>query len=330
MKGAADVVDDPAPDPGAAPSALEARRPDIPVTLSDLASLKGEAIEVIEARVLVLETLRRAAIRATSPEDWILFKSPEEQGGQIIGYLQDCGADRVRDLYGIEVFGIGKPEKIVGNDPAVFHYVITGSGRCKLTRQVLEEVEGGRSSTDDFCKGKTGAELELLVRKAARANLDGNITRELAGMKSVPASDLEDAWIGTKKLVGNCRRGRGFGTRDARLGGVVAADAGIDPPPCPVCKKPMAFRTGQRGNFYSCPDYKAHGKDARTVDADAWIREQRAKAPGAPPVGSLTPAQAAGFTGASPAPAGKVDRELGADEIPGFGGGGRREPGQEG
>jgi hypothetical protein len=122
------------------PTALALRHPGIPVTLSELAALKGEAIEVIEARVQVLETLRRAAIRATSPEDWLLFKSPDEQGGQITGFLQDCGADRVRDLYGIEVFDVSKPEKIVGNDPAVFTYIVNGSGRCKLTRQVLEQV----------------------------------------------------------------------------------------------------------------------------------------------------------------------------------------------
>jgi hypothetical protein len=146
--------------------ALALRKPATPVTLSELAALKGEAVEIIEARVLVLETLRKASIRATSPEDWLLFKSPDEQGGQIVGYLQDCGCDRVRDLYGIEIFEVSKPEKVVGNEPGVFHYLITGSGRCKLTRQVVEAMEGGRSSTDDVCRGKSGAELELLVRKA--------------------------------------------------------------------------------------------------------------------------------------------------------------------
>ena len=70
--------------------ALTLRRPDIPVTLSELAALKGEALEVVNARVQVLETLRKAAIRMTSPEDWLLFKSPDDQGGQIVGYLQDA------------------------------------------------------------------------------------------------------------------------------------------------------------------------------------------------------------------------------------------------
>lgn len=297
---------------------IELRRPDIPITLSELASQKSGADEIIQARVQILETLRRAAIRMTSPEDWLLFKSPEEQGGQTVAYLQDCGADRVRDLYGVEIYNLTKPELVETNDPAVFHYIITGSGRCKLTRQILEDVEGGRSSTDDFCKGKTGLELKLAVRKAARANLDGGITRELTGLKSVPVAELEAAWEGTNKKIENCRRGRGFGTRDARMGGVTAADAGIEPPKCPVCGKAMAFRKGQRGNFYSCPDYKDHGKDARTVDADEWIAKQRAAKPSTKESAPAATAPPSGRV--SPPPADEVFGRTGA----------AREPGQEG
>jgi len=310
---AAEVLDDLPQD------AIALRRPDIPVTLSELAALKGEAVEIIEARVQVLETLRKASIRATSPEDWLLFKAPEEQGGQVVGYLQDCGADRVRDLYGIEIFDVSKPEKIVGNDPGVFHYLIRASGRCKLTRQVVEEMEGGRSSTDDFCKGKTGAELELLVRKAARANLDGNITRELAGMKSVPLNDLTDAWTGTKKLVDHCRRGRGFGTRDERVGGRSEKAPDVDPPICPHCKTTGVYRPakGNRAAFYGCPNYTKHESQKFYVDAARWIADQRAKRADTPPKADAPPTVAT-----------KVERTLDADEI--FGGRREREPGQEG
>jgi hypothetical protein len=92
---------------------LALRRPDTPVTLSELAALKGEALEVIEARVQIIATLRRASIRATSPEDWVLFKAPDDQGGQIVGYLQDAGCDRIRDLWGVEIFNVSQPEKII-------------------------------------------------------------------------------------------------------------------------------------------------------------------------------------------------------------------------
>ncbi len=269
--------------------AIALRHPGAPVTLNELAALKGEAIEVIAARVEVLKTLRVASIQSTGPEDWLLFKAPDEQGGQIVGYLQDCGCDRVRDLWGINVYGISHPEKVVGNDPAIFHYLISGSGRCNLTRQVVEEMEGGRSSTDDFCRGKTGVELELLVRKAARANLDGNITRELAGMKSVPVAQLAEAWAGSKKSIDQCRRGRGFGTRDERVGARSDKAPDVDPPVCPHCKAAGQYRPakGDRTAFYGCPNYTKHADKKWTVDAAKWIAEQGAKV--AAPAPAATP-----------------------------------------
>jgi hypothetical protein len=312
-----DVIDHEPIDRDPEATALALRRPDIPVHLSDLAALRGEGVEIIEARAQILETLRRSAIRATSPEDWILFKSPDDQGGQVIGYLQDAGADRVRDLWGIEVYGITKPEKVTGNDPAVFHYLVTGSGRCKLTRQVVEDMEGGRSSTDDFCRGKSGAELELLVRKAARANLDGNITRELAGMKSVPLTEIEAAWVGTPKKIEHCRKGRGFGTRDERVGGRNAALPDVDPPICPHCQSKGVYRkaNGDRPAFYGCPNYGKHPNDKFIVNAAEWEQKQRAKAAPAAP--------AAAAPATNGAPAGRTTPPA-ASEI--FG----REPGQEG
>lgn len=293
--------------------ALALRRPDIPTTLSELAAQKGAALEIIDARVTIVGTLRTAAIRMTSPPDWLLFKSPDEQGGQIVGYLQDCGADRVRDLWGIEVFGVSTPEKVSGMDPAVFHYVIRGSGRCKLTNQVLEEVEGGRSSTDDFCRDKKGLDLELAVRKAARANLDGNITRELAGMKSVPVEDLMRAWEGTPKKVEDCRRGRGFGTRDERVGGRSEKAPDVDPPMCTFCKppRPGVYRPAKdnRKAFYGCPNYKDHPQQKFIIDASEWVAKQQQASAAA----AVAPAQASG-----PITAGEVF------------GNGKREPGQEG
>jgi hypothetical protein len=304
-------------------AALELRRPDIPVTLSELAALKGEAVEIIEARVQVLATLRKASIRATSPEDWLLFKAPDEQGGQIVGYLQDCGCDRVRDLYGIEIFNVTRPEKVVGNDPGNFHYLISASGRCKLTRQVVEEMEGGRSSTDDFCRGKSGAELELLVRKAARANVDGNITRELAGMKSVPIADLKEAWAGTDKIVERCRLGRGFGTRDERVGGASSKAPDVEPPVCPHCNSKGVYRPAKdnRAAFYGCPNYNKHPQQKFIVNAAEWIAKQPAK-----PAAAAPPPPAARDDFGTPI---REGGPLTADEV--FGKkNGEREPGQDG
>jgi hypothetical protein len=303
--------------PDAPTTALVARAPSTPVTLSDLAAMKGEAIEVVEARVQVITTLRRASIRATHPPDWLLFKAPDEQGGQIVGYLQDAGCDRVRDLWGIEVYGVSVPEKLVGADAGVFHYLVRGNGRCRLTKQSIEAIEGGRASTDDFVRGVTGLQLELLVRKAARANLDGNITRELAGMNSVPVEELGAAWVGTPKRVEDCRRGRGFGTAGERLGARNEKAPDVDPPTCPHCGTKGKYREGKngRGAFFGCPQYQSHADKKWIVDAAEWVAKQSKAAPvstsSAPAPATATPASGPPLT------AGDVF-------------GNKREPGQEG
>jgi len=281
-----DVDDDPivADSPHADTSTL--RRPDVPVTLGELAALKGDAVDIITARVQILDTLRYASIRATHPEDWVLFRARVEDGGQIVAYLEDAGCDRVRGLWGIRIYNIGAPEKIVGVDPGDFMYEITGDGECTLTHEIVEHMEGGRSSKDDFCKGKTGAALDMAVRKAARANLDGGITRELAGMKSVPLQELERAWAGTPKTTDRCRKGRGFGTQNERVGGFGDKGPAIDPPVCAVCGAPGVYRPGKDGRppFYGCPKYQNHPNQKWTVKVDDWVQQHATKsAPKTPP-----------------------------------------------
>ena len=301
------------------------RSPQTPATLSDLAALGGGADKVIEARVRTIETLRRASIRATSPEDWVLYKAPDDLGGQIVGYLQDCGTDRVRDLWGIEIYDVSKPQKLTAEDGETFHYLITGSGHCKLTRQVVVDMEGGRNSSDDFCRDKTGLEKELAVRKAARANLDGGITRELAGMKSVPIDELKAAWVGTSKVVERCRLGRGFGSRDVRMGARDEKVPAIEPPVCPHCNTKGVYRAakGNRGAFYGCPNYGKHPQQKWIVDVAEWTAKHSQPAAAAPPAAAGVPAGGSPVAGA--AVNGKPAAPLTANDIA-F----HREPGQEG
>jgi len=269
---------------GSPSTTLALRHPGVPTTINDLAALKGEAVAIIEAREQVLATLRKAAIRATSPEDWLLFKSPD---GRVTAYLQDCGADRVRDLYGIEIFGVERPEKVNGSTPDEFHYLLRGSGRCKITGQVLLDVEGGRSSKDDFCRGKTGTDLELAVRKAARANLDGNLTRELAGLKSLPVDVIAEVWTGTNKRVEHCRQGRGFGTKAQRAGADVreAGQPQVDAPFCDICGSKAQFvkagvtKEGREYEaFWTCPRRDNHKEQQWTVKAAKWEEDLKARA----------------------------------------------------
>jgi hypothetical protein len=212
-----------------------------------------------------------------------------------------------------------------------FLYIQRGSGRCKLTGQIVEDMEGGRSSTEDFVQGSTGAARELLVRKATRANLDGNIVRELTGTKSVPLEELKAAWAGTSKSVDRCRLGRGFGTRDERLGARSEKAPDLEPPTCPHCGARGVYRPsrGNRGAFYGCPNFNKHPQQRWIVDAAEWQQQSSRKPAAAPapePAGKGVAKPSPGVNGpAKPAATPMTDKD-----IPFGGGGGGRTPGEEG
>ena len=251
------------------------RRPDIPVTVDQLAARQAEGIAIIEARARILETARVMAIRMTSGPDWVLYRAPD---GQVTGYLQDAGAQRVRGIFGISVYNLGPMERVNGSEPGEFFYLIRADGRANLTGEIVEAVEGARSSLDDNVKDKKGVELERAVRKNARANLNGSITRELAGLKSVPAEEITRAWAGTAKTLDTAHLGRGFGSREERLGASSEKVPDVPPPICPFHKTPGVYRPakGNRGAFYGCPKYGEHPKDAKAwiVDAAKWVAQQ--------------------------------------------------------
>jgi hypothetical protein len=258
-------------------TALDIRHPAAPATLEQIAALGDGANEIVRARIRVLQTLRRASIQATNPEDWLLFHAVDKRTGQerTIAFLQDCGCDRVASLWGIEVFGIEKPERIMANDGTPnFMYLIRGSGRCSITGQTVEQMEGGRSSSDDFCKDKSGTALELATRKAARANLDGNIVRELTGLKSVPLTELQAAWEGSSKSWERCVKARGYGSAQGQ--GTVETskvDTSVPVPNCPVCNGPMWDNRTKKQSPKS-PDFKC--KDTKCGKA-IWEKDDKPK-----------------------------------------------------
>ena len=261
-------------------------------TLIDLSNRLDKGVQVIKARAEILSVARRAAVHMTSPEDWIKYKDKE---GREVAYLQDCGCDRVRDVFGIEVYDVGRLEKIQVNADE-FMYVITANGRCHLTNQKLEAVEGGRSSNDDFVTRHQpplkGYEVELAVRKAARANLDGQICRTLAGLQSVPRDEIVSAWEGTSKKWDQVRAGRGYGSGAERQGASVTSEWEGQKPQCPKCSAPMVYKPSgttkdgrQYEAFFSCTSYP---KCKETVKKSDW-EEQIALSKKAPPAESDLP-----------------------------------------
>jgi hypothetical protein len=283
----------------------------VPMNITELAATGG-AVENIQRRGASLDMARRIMVAATFPADYVAFRDPD---GRVTLYLQNKGAWRIRDVIGIETFDLGTPERIPTADPKVFYYIQRASARSRLTGQVIENVEGGRSSTEDFCKGKSGVDLELTVRKAARASLEGRAARMLAGLEGIPAEFVDEVWKDTAKRTAQCPHGKGFGSRDERLGAAPANAPDVEPPVCPHCKARGVYRPakGDRGAFYGCPNYSKHPDKKFIVPADKWIADHPAK---------LTPAQAAGFTGAPTAPPP-------VDEVFGNGKTREREPGED-
>ena len=275
-----DVDDEPTIDGNAQLERIAPRRHDLATmniggTLTELAALKTGG-DMMKARGALVDMARRIMIAATFPADYVAFRDPN---GRVTLYLQTKGAERTVDILGLETFHVSDPERIATADPNVFHYVIRGDARSRLTGRVIENIEGGRSSTDDFCKGKTGLELELAVRKAARKNFEGRCARILAGLEGIPAEFVDEVWKDTTKRTDQCPRGKGFGSRDERLGAAPANAPDVDPPICPHCKARGVYRAakGDRKAFYGCPNYSKHPDKKFIVDAAKWLADHPAK-----------------------------------------------------
>lgn len=321
-----DVLDPEVVDDG--PNALQLRNPQVSVTVNDLAERKGEGHEILEARAQILNTARRHAIHVTHPEDWVLFKSKDER---IVGYLGDAGCERARPIFAIRIYPEGEPTKVVANDGKSFAIITHGRGTCGLTLDHVEGAEGIRDSMEDFAKDLVGIKQEMRVRQASRANLDGRIVRELAGLSSVPIEELARVWAGTEKKVEHCRKGRGFGTQDERHGGTRAGEPDVEPPVCEVCGTKGAVRKGKDGkpDWYGCPNYTNHPAGRKwSIDVDKWIAQLKAKAqqPSAPQQQSPAPQASASSKPASRQQQQQPSRPapVQADSI--FG----RDPGEEG
>lgn len=265
-----------------------ARAGGIPTTLAEIADAKDGGRAIMEARLQVWETARLGGIRMTSEGDWLLFRAVDPDGvTRITAFLQDSGCQRVRPILGIDCTPAAKGFERIEAEDGEFAYSIEGNGFCQLTGQTIKSAQGLRYSTDDFCKGLTPIMKEMRVRQAARANLDGGITRKLSGLSSVPVEELERSWKGTGKQWQRCAKGKGFGTRRDREGGVserageAAAVSGVptDQPHCPSCGGGMRFKAeGKYGPWWSCKNYP---NCKGTVDHEKWLTGRR-DAPPAP------------------------------------------------
>jgi hypothetical protein len=257
--------------------AMELRKPSIPTTINELAALDDKkGLAIVEARSEILQALRVASIKLTMPADWTLFRAVDDRGETITGFLGDQGCDRVKKLWGIQIDNISEPVRIEAKD-GTFAYQLTGDGKCGVTGECVFDMEGVRYSNERYAEEKPeGIQREVAVRKAARANLDGGITRELAGLKSVPVEELDKAWEGSWRKSSMCAKGRGFGSKNTRMGQGDEKTADIDPadiPICEVCKTKLVFRPNGKPPFWGCSTYQKHPDNKQTVEHDKLLKQ---------------------------------------------------------
>lgn len=262
------------------------------VTIEELAN-DEQGLEKIERGIAIMKTLRAASIALTFPHDWVLFKAED----RVTGYLQESGCQRMKDLWGIEVYDIGDWIRAELPDTGDFSWSISANGLSKRTGQVILGVAGTRYSYEDFITKRklNKLQIETEVKKAARANLDGNIARELSGMKSVPVEELDQVWnkaeMGAYKTSKLCPRGRGFGSQAERQGAQVQQSDDLKPgeePLCPQCEandKPVKMKFVQAGTsrtsgksydaFWSCPIQNSGHKTVAHSDHMKVVESRR-------------------------------------------------------
>lgn len=207
----------------------------------DRLSISDSGVAQLERRTQMLEALYIAGLRATRPEDWVLTSDKQ---GTVTGMLTGPGADRVADIYGIQITGIrpldgGKfrPER----EPLAHgHYVLRAwcDAESTVTKRQLFALQAARRSDEEFTGRGVTAEGGLTTASADKVSanptdleaavytlLKTKAVRVLASMTRVPQSDLERAWKDSPKKVSACRKGHGFGTgNDRRISQVAEAD----------------------------------------------------------------------------------------------------------
>lgn len=166
----------------------------IPVAnVSELEVAPDQSAEAaIESSGRQAELMRGLAISRTLPSDWVIHKGRD--GKPDMAYLQDAGANRVAQAWGISFAPATVTAEQV-DDHVVYH----AEGTATDMRSQRQEFEvGQRSTADGFFSGRweralrdgdSIAKISIRgdVRKAALTNLHGRLVRKLCGLGGIPA-----------------------------------------------------------------------------------------------------------------------------------------------
>jgi hypothetical protein len=158
-----------------------------------------------EARIDAVIAIKKTALKVTNSNDWV------DQNGK--PYLQASGSEKIANLFNIS-WQINEPTIDQEEDGTITY---TYKGRFSLRGRSIE-VEGSRSSRDDFFKkyvwenGKKVGEKPLDKRDlkmAALTNLLGNGITRLLGIRNLTYADLQEFAGITKDNIGKVEYKKG-------------------------------------------------------------------------------------------------------------------------
>jgi hypothetical protein len=148
--------------------------------------------EFAEKRIEAIKRIKRAALKVTSPHDWI------DQSGK--PYLNVSGAEKIARLFGIS-WRIDEPE-IKNEDDG--HTSFTYKGYFTMGPTTIEVI-GSRSSKDPFFSRAHGKDIPPSeidrnnVRKAAYTNLLGNGITRMLGLRGMTWEEVKSGGIDQSK-----------------------------------------------------------------------------------------------------------------------------------
>jgi len=198
------------------------------LSLIDELTMMEKASELFDRRAALLAQARESAIRRTSPQDWVLFK---DKGGNVTGMLCKSGAEKVADIYGIQIYNL-RPlgqgsvfEPRMEKDGEEVRYYGWLDAVSLVTGRRVESIEFGRSSSEDFIGRAAISSTSTLVKKAdLKAAMFSNgrtkAVRIICAMSNVPGEELQACGIDVEK----CRKGSGYGTSTERGASSVTTD----------------------------------------------------------------------------------------------------------
>jgi hypothetical protein len=234
-----------------------------------------DIIHMMERRVSTLQNLRLAAIKATRPDDWTLFRPKE---GEPQGICGKAGCTKIGQLYGVQILNPTPVEIVTDGDKKVAQCF--GDGYCALTGQIYPGLRGYRVAGERFTGRDPGEVGSQDLIQAARTALETKAVRILTGLVKVSLSELAAAWgLSLEETQSRCVRGAGYGKSKDRE----------DPPsggPAPSGSNGhISEAQGKRA--YAIAAGRAKELNAEGVDARAILKET-ARQIGVPEGGKIT------------------------------------------